>query len=71
MHLVNNTNARATQHYFIVKDLGQTPCAILELEAFQTRPLQRNALLDDFGARDLSSPSTIKFETVGVHPRLP
>jgi hypothetical protein len=41
----HNPNARATQNYSIVEDLGQTPCAMSTLEVFQTCPSQRNALL--------------------------
>ena len=31
-HLAHNANARATQNYLVVKDLGQTPCAMFALE---------------------------------------
>ena len=36
--LGHNPNARSTQNYSIVEDLGQTPCAMSALELFQTCP---------------------------------
>ena len=49
--------------YSIVKDLGQTPCAMSELEVLQICPLQRKSLLSALGVGDDISPSMIKFET--------
>ena len=40
------------------------------LEVLQTCPSQRKALLSTLGVGDDSSPSVIKFETHGIHPRL-
>jgi hypothetical protein len=37
-HSTHNPNARSTQNYSIVEDLGQTPCAMLALEVLQTCP---------------------------------
>jgi hypothetical protein len=34
----HNPNARATQNYSIVEDLGQTPCAMSALEVLQMCP---------------------------------
>ena len=31
-HLGHNPNARAAQNYLVIKDLGQTPCAMSALE---------------------------------------
>jgi len=31
-HSTHNPNARADQNYYIVEDLGQTPCSMLALE---------------------------------------
>ena len=36
----HNPNARATQNYSIVEDLGHTPCAMSALEVLQSCPLQ-------------------------------
>jgi hypothetical protein len=45
----HNPNARASQNYSIVKDLGQTPCVMSPLEVLQTCPSQRNAFLSMLG----------------------
>jgi hypothetical protein len=37
-HSTQNPNARATQNYSIVEDLGQAPCAMSALEVLQTFP---------------------------------
>ena len=66
----HNPNARATQNYSVVKDLGQTPCAMSALEVFQTCPSQRRALLSALGVNDDNSSYIIKFETMGIHPFL-
>ena len=34
----HNPNAQATQNYFVVEDLGQTPCAMSALEALHSCP---------------------------------
>ena len=31
-HLRHNPNSQATQHYYIIEDVGQTPCAMPTLE---------------------------------------
>ena len=36
----HNPNARAAQHYSIVEDLDQAPCAMSTLEVLQTCPMQ-------------------------------
>ena len=41
------------------------------LEVFQSCLLQRKALLSSLGVNDDNSSSIIKFETVGLQPRLP
>ena len=43
--LGHNPNAQAAQNYFIVEDLGQTPCAMSTLEVLQSYPPQRKALI--------------------------
>ena len=50
--LGHNPNARATQNYFVVKDLGHTPCAMFALEVLQSCPSQRKALLSALGVND-------------------
>ena len=62
----HNPNAQATQNYFIVKDLGQTPCAMSALELLQNCPPQRKAFLSTLGVNDDNSSSVIKFETMGL-----
>ena len=41
----HNLNAWSTQHYSIVEDLAQAPCAMSALEVLQSCPSQRKALL--------------------------
>jgi hypothetical protein len=67
----HNPNARATQNYYIVEDLGQTPCAMSDLEVLQMCPSQRNALLSALGALDPSRSKVIKFDVTDVKPHLP
>ena len=64
-------NSRASQNYSVIKDFGQTPCAMSALEVLQTCPPQRKALLSTLGVSYDSSSSVIKFETHGVQPRFP
>jgi hypothetical protein len=67
----HNPNAKSTQNYSIVEDLGQTPCAMSTLEVLQTCPSQRNALLSALGALEPSGSKIIKFDVMDVKPRLP
>ena len=70
-HSGHNPNARATQNYSVVEDLGHTPCAMSTLEVLQSCPSQRKALLFSLGMNDDDSSSVIKFETAGLQPCLP
>ena len=70
-HSRHNPNARAAQNYFVVEDLGQTPCVIYALEVLQSCPSQSKALLSALGVNDDSSSSVIKFETMGLQPCFP
>jgi hypothetical protein len=70
-HSTHNPNARATQNYSIVEDLGQTPCAMSALEVIQKCPSQRNSLLSALGDLDPSISKVIKFDITDVNPRLP
>ena len=65
-HSRHNPNARASQNYSIVEDLGQNPCAMSALEVLQTCPPQRRALLSALWVDDDNSSSIIKFETMGI-----
>ena len=63
-------HVRSAQNYSIIKDLGQTPCAMSTLEVLHTFSSWRNALLSALGFSDDSSSSMIKFETLGIQPCL-
>jgi hypothetical protein len=67
----HNSNARSTQNYSIIEDLGQTPCAMSTLEVLQTCPSHRNALLSTLGSLEPSGLKLIKFDVTDVNPRLP
>ena len=62
----HNPNARATQNYSVVKDLGHTYCAMSALEVLHICPSQRKALLSALGVNDGDSSYMIKFETAGL-----
>ena len=65
-HSGHNPNARATQNYSVVKDLGHTPCVMSTLEVLQSCPSQRKDLLSALGVNDDNSSFIIKFETMGL-----
>jgi hypothetical protein len=67
----HNPNARATQNYSIVEDLGQGPSAMSDLKVLQTCPSQRNALLSALGSLESSGSKLIKFDVTDVKPLLP
>jgi hypothetical protein len=67
----HNPNARYAQNYFIVEDLGQTPCAMSSLEVLQMCPSHRNALLSALGDLEPSGSNLFKFDVTDVKPRLP
>ena len=60
----HNPNARAAQNYYVVKDLGHTPCAMSVLEVLQSCPSQRKDLISALGVNDDNSSSVVKFETM-------
>lgn len=70
-HTTHNLNTRASQHYNIIEDLAQEPCAMSTLEVLQSCPTQRKALLISIGAIDSSSASVLCFDTENSEPRLP
>jgi hypothetical protein len=67
----HNPNARATQNYFVVEDLSQTPCAMSALEVLQSFPSQRKALLTTLGSIETCNLGTIMLDTTDLKPRLP
>ena len=66
-----NPNARAAQHYSIVEDLAQAPCAMSALEVLQSFPSQRKALLSAIGGIDPADSSLLTFDLENFTPRLP
>jgi hypothetical protein len=67
----HNPNSRAAHNYSIVEALGQTPCAMSDLEVLQTCPSQRNSLLSALGALEPSGSKVIKFDVIYVESCLP
>jgi hypothetical protein len=68
---MNNLNAQAAQHYSIVEDLAQAPCAMSALEVLQSCPSQRKALLQAIGVVDSADASLLSFDPEHSEPRLP
>jgi hypothetical protein len=67
----HNPNARATQHYSVVEDLSQIPCAMSALEVLQSCPSQRKALLTALGYTKTFNLGIIMLDTTDLKPRLP
>jgi hypothetical protein len=67
----HNPNARATQNYFVVEDLSQTPCAMSSLEVLQSCTAQRKALLTALGSIETCNPGNIMLDTSDLKPCLP
>jgi hypothetical protein len=67
----HNPNARATQNYYVVEDLSQTPCAMSALEVLQSCPSKRKALLTSFRSTETCNPGTIMLDTTDLKPCLP
>jgi hypothetical protein len=61
----------ASQHYSIVEDLAQAPCAMSALEVLQSFPSQRKALLQAIGVVDSADTSLLSFDLENSEPRLP
>ena len=70
-HTTHNLNAWATQHYNIVEDLAQAPCAMLALEVMQRFLAQWKALLNAIGDIDFGDTSLFFFDTENSEPCLP
>lgn len=71
LRCTHNLNARAAQHYSIVEDLAQAPCAMSTLEVLQSYPSQRKALLQAIGAVDSADASLLSFDPENSEPHLP
>ena len=67
----HNFNARTAQHYSIIEDLAQAPCAMSALEVLQSFPTQQKALLTVIGGVDPYDTSLISFDSDNCEPRLP
>jgi hypothetical protein len=67
----HNPNARATQNYYVVEDLSQTPCAMSTLEVLQIRPSQRKALLAALGSAETCNLGMIMLDMTDLKPCLP
>jgi hypothetical protein len=67
----HNPNARATQNYFVVEYLSQTPCVMYTLEVLERFPAQRKSLLTALGSTETCNPGTIMLDTSDLQPRLP
>lgn len=61
--LTFNANARATQNYYIIEDIAQSPYAMLVLEVLQSFPTQRSELLIVIREVDPNSSLLIMFDT--------
>ena len=66
----HNPNARVAQHYSIVEDLAQAPCAMSTLEVLQTFPMQQKSLLSVIGGLVPMESNLITFDTEHKTPRL-
>ena len=66
---LHNPNSRAAENYSVVEDLAQTPCAMSALEALQSCPTQRDALLAALVNMESSS-IMVKFNLsdLKIHP---
>jgi len=67
---VFNPNAWATQHYNIVEDLAQAPCAMSTLEVLQNCPAQRRTLLSTLGAIEPETSNHLMFNLENFKTRL-
>ena len=71
LRCTHNLNARAAQHYSIIEDLAQAPCAMSTLEVLQSCPSQRKALLQAIGAVNSADASLLSFDPDHSEPCLP
>lgn len=66
----HNTNAKAVQHYSIVEDLAQDPCAMSALEVLQTCLVQWKELLSVIRGLDPIESNLITFDIEHNTPSL-
>ena len=67
---MHNFNTQAAQHYNIVEDLSQAPCAMSSLEVLQSCPTQWKGLLTMISGVDPSDMSPISFDSDNYEPIL-
>ena len=67
----HNPNTISTQHYSIVDDLNQSPCAMSSLEVLQSCPTQIKTLFSTIGVVDLNDTSLITFDLEQLTSWLP
>jgi hypothetical protein len=67
----HNFNTRVAQHYSIVEDLAQAPCAMSSLEVLQICPTQWKASLSAIDGVDPSNTTLISFNSDNCEPHLP
>jgi hypothetical protein len=67
----HNPNARATQNYFVVEDLSQTPRAMSSFKVLQSFPSQRKSLLATLGSAETCNLGRFMLDTIELKPRLP
>jgi hypothetical protein len=63
-------NAWVAQHYSIVEDIAQEPCAMEKLEVFQSYPSQKKALLSSIGGINPLESNIISFDIEQSEPCL-
>ena len=71
LRCTHNLSAWVAQHYSIVEDLAQAPCAMSSLEVLQSCPSQRKALLQAIGVVDSANASLLSFDPENSEPCLP
>ena len=67
----HNLNVQVAQHYNIVEDLAQAPCAMSSLEVLQSFPAQRKSLLQAIGVIVSADASLLYFNPENSEPHLP
>ena len=69
-NLFHNRSVCTAQHYNIVEDLAQAPCAISTVEVLQNCPSQHQTLLLAIGGFNSYTSGLITFNVENVIPRL-
>ena len=70
-HTTHNLNGQDAQHYNIVEDISQAPCAMSALEVLQSFPGQWKYFLSAIGAIDSINSSLLCFHIENSEPHLP